>query len=289
MTTSTELPLVAGAAIERVASDATWSEGPVSMPASRVVRWSDIPGDRVLEYDPATGETRTRHSNVEFTNGRAHAADGTTVVCSHGRRAVERWNDVECIETIAEGWNGGRLNSPNDVALHSDGSIWFTDPDYGIRQPREGHPGEREYGGCYVFRVQGGEIAPVITDIGRPNGIAFSPDETRLYVTDTASALGDGDGHHIRVYDVDGARVVNGRMFAEVSPGVPDGIAVDVDGRVWSSSASGVQVFAPDGSRLGEIAVPETVGNLCFAEDGMLYIAASTSLYRIATTTRGAS
>ena len=289
MILSTELPLATGAAVERVATGATWSEGPVWLPASAVVRWSDIPGNRVLEYDPATGLVRTCHDDVEFTNGRALAADGTTIVCSHGRRALERWDDSGHIETVADNWNGARFNSPNDVAVHSDGSFWFTDPDYGIRQPQEGHPGEREYGGCYVFRVHDGGVTPVITDIGRPNGIAFSPDETRLYVTDTAAALGDGDAHHILAYDVADGHVINPRVLTEVGPGVPDGIAVDVEGRIWSSSATGVQVFAPDGSPLGEIRVPETVGNLCFAGDGTLYIAATTSLYRIPTTTRGAA
>lgn len=294
MTRRTRLPLPPDAVLERVATGAEWSEGPVWIPGLEVLRWSDIPGSRVLEYDPATGRARVHADDVEFQNGRAVDADGTMVVCSHGRRALERWDEHGFVETIVDRWDGHRLNSPNDVALHPDGSIWFTDPDYGIRQPHEGHPGEREYGGCYVFRFHDGRLEAVITDVGRPNGIAFSPSGRVLYVTDTAAALGDGDAHCIRAYDLepdgdgDRVRLSDARVFADVSPGVPDGIAIDVEGRLWSSSANGVQVFEADGERLGLIPVPEIVGNLCFASDGALYVAATTSLYRIATTTRGA-
>lgn len=294
-----ELPIPEGTMLERVATGAAWSEGPLWLPARGVLRWSDIPGNRVLEFDPGTGTARVHANEVEFQNGRAVASDGTTIVCSHGRRAVERWDEHGFVETIVDRWNGKRLNSPNDIAIHSDGSIWFTDPDYGIRQPHEGHPGEQEYGGCNVFRFADGRLDAVITDACRPNGIAFSPDETVLYVTDTATALGDGDAHCIRTYDLvqdpaaqdrpAAVRLAGARLLAEVAPGVPDGIAVDVEGRIWSSSASGVQVFDADGARLGEIPVPEVVGNLCFADDGALYIAATTSLYRIATATRAAA
>jgi gluconolactonase len=197
---------------------------------------------------------------------------------------------------LVDHYGAARLNSPNDVVVASDGAIWFTDPPYGIVQPAEGHPGEREYDDCYVFRFDPatGELTPVVIDMEEPNGLAFSPDESLLYVADTSAALRtDGGGNHwIRVYDVqDGRRCKNGRVFAEVNPGVADGFRVDVHGNVWTSSADSVQVYAPDGELLGKIPVPETVGNLCFGGPARdtLFIAATTSLYRLRTRTRGAA
>jgi len=283
--------IAADAAVERLATGATWSEGPLWLPAERVLRWSDIPGDRILEWDAADGSSRVHRAGVEFTNGRARWRDGV-VQCSHGRRAVEFEKDGE-VSILVDRFGDARLNSPNDVAVHPDGALWFTDPPYGIVQPNEGHPGVQEYGGCYVFRWADGELTPVVTDILRPNGLAFSPDASTLYVSDTSAALEDGPEHCIWAFRLvgHGATVVavDQRRLAEISPGVPDGIAVDVDGRIWTSSASGVQVISPDGEVLERIAVPEVVGNLCFGgdENDELFITASTSLYRIRTATRG--
>jgi gluconolactonase len=182
------------------------------------------------------------------------------------------------------------------VIVASDGAVWFTDPPYGIVQAHEGHPGQPEYGGCFVFRVDpvSGAVDAVITDIEEPNGLAFSPDESVLYVTDTSRALRrDGTGnHHIVAYQVSAEFVCSSpRVFAVIEPGVADGIRVDEQGRVWSSSADSVQIFAPDGERIGRLPVPETVGNLCFGgpDGSVLYLAASTSVYRISTSTRAAS
>jgi len=283
-----------GARLERVYTGATWSEGPVWVPDERVVRWSDIPGDRILRFDPATGETVEHRTAVEFTNGRTLDRDGSVVQCSHGRRAVEREVDGR-VTTLVDSWRGVRLNSPNDVVVRSDGTIWFTDPTYGITQPREGHPGEPEYGGCHVFRLDEttGELDAVVTDLEQPNGIAFSPDERVLYVSDTSAAPAfDGTGaRHLRAYDVvDGRSTTNGRHFALAEQGVIDGFRVDEAGRVWASSADAVEVFASDGSPAARIPVPEVVANLCFGgDDGRdLYITATTSLYRIRTTVRAA-
>ena len=276
---------------ERLGGGATWSEGPLWLPADEAVIWSDIPGNRILRWSAATGEVTVDRTGVEFTNGRTLDLEGRVVTCSHGRRAIERDGEV-----LVDHYGTTRLNSPNDVVVASDGTIWFTDPPYGIVQPREGYPGEREYGDCYVFRFDpaAGELIPVVIDMEEPNGLAFSPDESLLYVADTSAALRtDGGGNHwIRVYDVvDGRRCKNGRLFAEVNPGLADGIRVDVHGNVWTSSADSVQVYAPDGRRLGGIPVPEVVGNLCFGGPGRdtLFIAATTSLYRLPTLTRGAS
>ena len=282
------------AAVERLGGDATWSEGPLYLPGERAVIWSDIPGNRILRWSWDTGLVDVYREGAEFTNGRTLDREGRVVTCSHGRRAVERTEADGTTHVLVDRWRGVRLNSPNDVVVKSDGTIWFTDPPYGIVQPQEGYPGEREYGDHWVFRFdpESGALDPVVLDIEEPNGLAFSPDESLLYVADTSAALrATGGNHHIRVYDVaDGRRCKNGRVFAVVSPGLADGFRVDVTGNVWTSSADSVQVFAPDGARLGTVPVPEVVGNVCFGgpDGSTLFIAATTGLYRVPTRTRGA-
>ena len=290
-----EAVLAPDATLRRIATGATWSEGPVWIPTSGTVRWSDIPGNRILQVDVASEELSVYAGDVEFTNGRTLDRTGAVVQCSHGRRAVER--DIDgVVTTLIDRWNGARFNSPNDVVVKSDGTIWFTDPPYGIVQAHEGHPGEREYGGNFVFRFDPftGSITPVITDMEEPNGLAFSPDESILYVSDTSVALRtDGTGnHHIRAHDVlDSVFCANGRVFADIDPGVSDGFRVDEAGNLWTSSADSVQVYSADGERLGKIAVPETVGNVCFGGEAgtTLFIAATTSLYSIETRMRDAA
>ncbi len=287
--------LADGAELEKVADGATWAEGPLWLPDEQVVIWSDIIGNQILQFDPATGVRSVRRRDVEHTNGRCFDAGGAIIQCSHGRRALERVLPDGSIETLADHWNGVRLNSPNDVALAPDGALWFTDPRYGITQPGEGHPGEIEYGDHFVFRVApDGGLTAVATDVVMPNGICFSPDGSLVYIADS-SGPEDGVGggtHTIRVYDVDdGRRAKSGRVFAAVSLGIPDGIRVDVEGRLWAASYAGVEVFGPDGAALGVLPVPETTANLVFGgPDGRdLYITATTSLYRIRTTTRAAT
>ena len=280
----------------RLGGDATWSEGALYLPDEDAVIWSDIPGNRILRWSAADGRVTVDQERVEFTNGRTLDLAGRVVECSHGRRAVQRREADGALTVLVDRWGAARLNSPNDVVVKSDGTIWFTDPSYGITQPAEGYPGEREYGDHWVFRFDpaDGSLTPVVLDVEDPNGLAFSPDESLLYVSDTSAALappGVGN-HHIRVYDVvEGRRCTNGRVFAEVSPGVADGFRVDVTGNVWTSSHDSVQVFAPDGARLGKIPVPEIVANVCFGgpDRSTLFIAASSGLYRVLTRTRGAS
>lgn len=274
----------------------TWSEGPVYLPDDDAVIWSDIPGNRILRWTAATNLVTVEREPAEFTNGRTLDLQGRVVACSHGRRAVERTEPDGSTHTLVDRWNGVRFNAPNDVVVKSDGTIWFSDPAYGIIVPVEGYPGEREYDDHWVFRFDPatGELTPVVLDVEEPNGLAFSPDESLLYVSDTAASLGRwGSGnHHIRVYDVRGGRwCKNGRLFAEVSPGVSDGFRVDVHGNVWTSAGDSVQVFAPDGHRLGAIPVPDVCGNLCFGgpDRSIVYAVVTTRLYRIPTRTRGAS
>lgn len=272
---------------------AVWAEGPLWVPSSETVRWSDIPNDRILEYHPATGTAREYAVGVEFTNGRTLDADGSVVQCSHGLRRVER--DREGTVTgLVDSFEGRRLNSPNDVVIARDGSIWFTDPPYGILPgTREGHEGEQEYGGCHVFRFEpvSGSMTAEATDLVHPNGLAFSPDESVLYVADTAGSR-YGVPLRIATYSVHEGRCSSRTGTLELDDGhAADGLRVDVEGRIWTSAGPSVRIYSPSFELLDTIAVPETVSNLCFGgADGQdLYITATTSLYRISTTTSDAA
>jgi gluconolactonase len=280
--------LAPNASLERLYTGTEWGEGPVWLPGIRALRWSDIPNNRIMQYHADDGQTIVYRDDAEFTNGRTLDLNGDVVQCSHGRRAVERDAGGE-VTVLVDRWQGKRLNSPNDVVVAADGSVWFTDPPYGILSDREGRKADPEYGGCYVFRFdeQRGEPAPVVTDMVHPNGLAFSLDERILYVSDTAGGQDGSVPRAIRAYDVKDGACGNGRVFAEIAVGVPDGFRVDEAGRLWSSSGDGVRVFTPGGEPLLHVPVPEKVANLCFGgADGQdLYIAAASSLYRIKTAT----
>ena len=294
--------LAPDARLEKIASGFTWVEGPAWIPSRGVLRFSDIPGNQVLEYSETAGTTAEISTDAEYTNGRTLGRDGAVIECSHGRRAVQIDRAASepdapyAPEILVDRFGDARLNSPNDVVEKSDGTIWFTDPSYGIKRPDEGHAGEEEYGDRYVFRFDpaDGSLRPVVIDVEAPNGLAFSPDESILYVGDSSLSPADRDhpnparprGHSIHAYDVvEGRHAKNGRPLVEVSPGLPDGFRVDAEGNLWSSSLSGIQVFTPGGEKLGEIPVPEKVGNCCFggADGRTLYICGSTSIYRIRT------
>lgn len=258
--------------------------------------FSDIPGNRIMRWDERDGLTVHR-TDVEFTNGRTLERDGTILACSHGRRAVEREHADGSTEIVVDRFGPHRLNSPNDLVVSRDGSIWFTDPPYGITIPEEGHAGRREYGDNFVFRFDPatGELRPVVTDVEEPNGLAFSPDEGLLYVADTSA------NRLIRVYELrsglgpgadpaTGPVAKNGRVFARMERGASDGFRVDQAGNVWTSNGDAVTVLDPAGNRLGEVVIGETVANLCFGgpDGSVLYITASTSVYRLPTRARGA-
>lgn len=281
--------LEAGATPEKVSDGGVWVEGPVWLADRHGVRYSDIKSNSILEFSEGTGELTVITDDANNTNGRTLDLDGNLIECSHRLRAVQK-RVGDDITVLVDRWNGVRLNSPNDVVVKSDGTIWFTDPAYGIESEGEGLPGEREYGDRWLFCFDpaSGDIRPAVTDTRAPNGLAFSPDESLLYVADSSTENEPASGHHIRVYDiVDGRLAKDGRVFAAIEAGVPDGFRVDVDGNVWSSAHDGVHVFSPDGELLESIPVPEVVSNLCFGgEDGRtLYMTASTGLYRIRTTT----
>jgi gluconolactonase len=286
--------------LERLCSGAVWSEGPVWMRQTAELLWSDIPNNRMLCWHAQRG-MRVWREAVDFTNGHVLASDGSLLHCSHGRRAIVRTRFDAAgrplgDDIVVDRYQGRRLNSPNDIVVKRDGSLWFTDPPYGILSDREGHRADSELGDCYVFRFDPatGALRVVSDFVDEPNGLAFSPDESVLYVSDTSAALRtDGSGHHhIVAFDVPGGQdLAHPRVFAVVEPGLADGFRVDVHGFLYTSSADSVQVYHPDGTRIGRIPVPEKVGNLVFGGEGgnELFICASTSLYRIVLNTRGAT
>jgi gluconolactonase len=263
-----------------------WAEGPVYVPAGRYVVWSDIPNDRMLRWDELTGHVGPFREPAEYSNGNTLDDQGRLVSCHHGSRCVTRTEHDGSITVIADSYGGKRLNSPNDVVVHSDGSIWFTDPAYGIDSDYEGHRADNEFGACYVFRVDpGGALEIVADDFDRPNGLAFSPDESKLYIVDSRI-------EHIRVFDVVGGKELRGGdIFAECGPGGGyDGIRFDDQGRLWAAEADGVHCFDPDGTLLGKLHVPERVSNLVFGgpQRNRLFITATTSLYSIRVSVNGA-
>ncbi|MDO5090636.1 MAG: SMP-30/gluconolactonase/LRE family protein [Cardiobacteriaceae bacterium] len=285
--------LRADSALEKLCTGATWSEGPVVVEALGLVIWSDIPNNRLVAWSEAKGFHEYQKPSY-FSNGHTIDLEGRIINCEHGRRCISRTVFGGDTEILVERYQGKRLNSPNDVVVKSDGSIWFSDPRYGILSDAEGYKAESEIGADHVYRFdpQSGELTAVATDCIRPNGLAFSPDERLLYVSDT-SASHDADGRHeLRVYPVasDGKSLGTGRTFAVVEPGLPDGFRLDDQGHIFTSSEDSIQVYHPDGTLLGKIHVPEKIGNCTFAGEDFdtLYIVATTSLYRIRLNVRAA-
>ena len=212
--------------------------------------------------------------------------------CEHGQRRVARTEYDGSITTLADRLKGKRLNSPDDVVVKSDDTVWFTDPPYGILSNYEGYKAPSEIGACNVYRLdpKSGALTVAAGDFDKPNGLAFSPDEGRLYIADSGRSHGRDKPHHIRCLDVgEDGRLSNGYIFAEIDPGIPDGFRIDVDGNLWVSAGDGVHCFASDGTLLGKILVPETVANVCFGgpHRNRLFIAASSSLYAVYLNTTG--
>lgn len=283
----------AAGALEKLCTGAIWGEGPVWMPELGSIVWSDIPNNRMLRWSAQQGMSVFRAPS-NFTNGNYRDAQGRLLSCSHGGRCIERTEADGTVAVLVERYQGKRLNSPNDLVVKSDGTIWFTDPPYGILSDHEGYQAPSELGDNYVFRFDPASATLDIVSalIEEPNGLAFSPDESLLYVADTSAALrSDGGGnHHIMVFDVVAGRTLDRpRLFAVVAPGLADGFRVDARGWIYTSSADSIQVYHPDGTLLGKIHVPEKIANCTFGGPlrDELYIAASTSLYRIRLNTSG--
>jgi len=272
--------------VQKLWSGCHWAEGPAYFPASRTLIWSDIPNDRMLRFDEADGHVGVFRQPSGNSNGNTVDRQGRLVSCEHGNRRVSRTEHDGSIVKIADHYDGKRLNSPNDVVVKSDGSIWFTDPTYGIDSDYEGGRAESEIGASHVYRVDpgNGRVSVVADDFVKPNGIAFSPDERLLYIVDTGRTHGPDNPAHMRVFEVrDNGTLANGRVFADCTAGLFDGFRLDEAGRIWTSAADGVHCYDPDGTLIGKIAVPEVVANVCFggSKRNRLYICGTTSLYAV--------
>lgn len=272
--------------VETLATGCRWAEGPAYFPAGRYLVWSDIPNDRMMRYDECSGTAAVFRQPSNNSNGNTVDRAGRLVTCEHRARRVTRTEFDGSITVLADRYDGRRLNSPNDVVVRSDGSIWFTDPTYGIDSDYEGGRAESEIGRSHVYRIdpQTGELSIVADDFIKPNGLAFSPDETRLYVSDTGRTHDDRHPAHIRIFDVRNEKSLSGgEVFADCTAGLFDGFRIDEGGRIWSSAEDGVHCIATDGTLIGKIRVPETVANVCFGGPlrNRLYICGTTSLYSV--------
>jgi gluconolactonase len=282
------------AKVERLGTGYRWAEGPVWIGDQRCLLWSDIPNNRILRWDEETASITTFRKPSNFANGHTRDRQGRLVGCEHGGRRVYRVEYDGTITTIADRFDGKRLNSPNDVVVKSDGSIWFTDPPFGLLGWYEGYKAEPEGAITNVYRVDGATaaISVVAHDVAGPNGLAFSPDESKLYVVESRA-----EPRKISAYDVvGGTKLGKKRTLIDAGPGTPDGFRVDVDGNLWcgwgmgAAGLDGVHVFNPDGTLIGRIDLPERCANVAFGGTyrNRLFMAASTSLYALYVNTQGA-
>ena len=277
----------AGAAVKKLAGDMGFIEGPAWLP-SGVLVFSDIPNNELKQWSPAGGVKSFRQPN-QNANGNTLDAAGQLLTCEHTGRRVAILDSNGAVKTLVDAYEGKKFNSPNDVVVRSDGTVWFTDPEYGLKtDPATKRKIGKEQAGNFVYRhdPKTGSTTIVARDFDQPNGLAFSPDEKKLYVADS------GAPRHIRVFDVSAqGTLAAGRVFCTIDKGGPDGIRVDRDGRVWSTAGDGVQIFSTDGGRIGRILVAESPANLCFggADGQTLFLTARTSLYAIKVAVTGAT
>jgi gluconolactonase len=281
------------ASVERIAHGCRWAEGPVWFGDGRFLLWSDIPNNRMLKWDEETGAVSVFRKPSDFANGNTRDRQGRLVTCEHGGRRVSRTEYDGTITVIADRYQGKRLNSPNDVVVKSDGSVWFTDPPFGLLGYYEGYRAEQELP-MNVYRVDGttGEMTVVEAEVNRPNGLCFSPDESVLYLVESGTSP-----RNVYAYDVvEGRRLANRRKLIDVGAGTPDGMRCDVDGNLWmgwgmgTPDLDGVHVFNPDGRLIGRILLPERCANLCFGGTwrNRLFMAASKSVYALYVNIQGA-
>jgi gluconolactonase len=279
--------------VDKLFTGCRWAEGPAYFAGGRYLVWSDIPNNRMLRYDETDGSVSVFREPSGNSNGNTVDREGRMISCEHGGRRVSRTNHDGSVTTIADSWNGKRLNSPNDAVVHSDGSIWFTDPSYGIDTDYEGNKAESEIGACNVYRVDPdtGKIEAVVTGMTRPNGIAFSNDESLLYVADTGRTHQGVKEADMMVFEMSKkGRPTKGKAFANCTNGLFDGFRLDADGRIWTSAADGVHCYDPDGTLIGKVLVPEVVANCVFGghKRNILYICGTTSLYSVRVMVNGA-
>lgn len=279
------LSVVANARIETLHTGLRWGEGPVYFTDGDFLLFSDIPNDRILRWVEGAPVTTYRFPSNK-ANGNTRDRQGRLVTCESGERRVSRTEYDGSITVLVDNFEGKRLNSPNDIVVKSDDTIWFTDPDYGILSDFTGNKAKSEIGKNNVFRFDPklNKLAVATGEMDKPNGLAFSPDEKILYIADTGISHRPDGPHHILAFDVvDGWRLTNQRVFAEVSPGVADGFCIDTEGNIWTSAADGVQCYAPDRELIGKIHFPEVVTNLTFGgpKRNRLFVTAASSLYSV--------
>ncbi|MBX3537884.1 MAG: SMP-30/gluconolactonase/LRE family protein [Chelatococcus sp.] len=278
--------------LEKLWTGSRWAEGPAYFPAGRYLVWSDIPNDRLMRFDETDGSVSVFRAPANNENGHTVDLEGRLISCEHRGRCVSRTEHDGRRTVLASHHDGRRLNSPNDVVVKSDGSIWFTDPTYGIDSEYEGDAAASEIGASHVYRLSAdGQLTAVGTDFVKPNGLAFSPDERMLYVVDTGATHVKNGPRHIRRFAVspEGA-LSGGEVFATATVGLFDGLRLDTAGHIWTSAGDGVHCYHPDGALIGKIKVPEVVANLCFGgpKRNRLYICATTSLYAVYLRAHGA-
>ena len=283
--------IIGNTVMKRLYTGTLWAEGPAWNGVGRYLVWSDIPNNVQLRWIEDDGRVTTFRNPSGYSNGNTFDFQGRQLSSEHGGRRVVRYESDGAVTVIAERFEGKRLNSPNDVVVHMDGSIWFTDPPYGINGNYEGFQAARELKEA-VYRVdpQTGQIDKVTEEVGAPNGLCFSPDYKKLYVADT------GAPRDIKVWEINGKTLINGKRLAQLdvpgtgAPSAADGIRCDVDGNVWAGARPGVQVLTPAGERIGMIRLPENCANVCFggARRNRLFMTASQSLYAVYVNTTGA-
>jgi gluconolactonase len=278
--------LIGHARVERLWTGSRWAEGPAWFAAGRYLVWSDIPNNRIMRWDETDGHVSVFRTPSNNANGHAVDRQGRLISCEHLTRRVTRTEFDGSVSVLADRYDGKRLNSPNDLVCKSDGSIWFTDPSYGIMMDYEGDRASSEIGACHVYRIDpaSGEVRCVADDYLKPNGLAFSPDESSLFIADTGGTHETDGPAHIRRHQVnaDGS-LSGGEVIADCDNGFFDGFRFDRDNRIWTSAADGVHCLTADGKLLGKIKIPEFVANVCFGGPKLnrLFICGTTSLYSV--------